>query len=158
MIPAVIGRRPGFCVARLIAASAALALAVALAAPAVADGGPQGIGFAQAEEGTWWCQGDAAADALACAMAKCDAEAGGQDCHETAWCFPARWSGLMTVFLEDFHTTRVVCGAPSKSALTDTFRLWCAAHENADHCEFILSIDPDGSETEGGGETFPGPP
>ena len=135
----------------------ALTLACALiATPAFADG-VDGIAFAQAEEGTWWCRSDGATEGLRCALDKCNAEAGGQDCFETAWCMQARWSGLMTVFLSDFHTTYVLCGAPSQAALAETFRAWCAQIENADRCEFSVSINPNGIVRDDVGESFAGP-
>ena len=54
----------------LYALSAFAALALGLTLSARADG-PSGIGFAQAEEGTWWCEAVAARDALDCARQKC---------------------------------------------------------------------------------------
>src|SRR5690606_5743380 len=40
--------------------------------------GPPGVGFAQAEEGTWWCHGSSLGATLDCARQQCLAEAGGQ--------------------------------------------------------------------------------
>lgn len=135
-----------------------LALAFTLlAATAFAQEGPDGIGFAQAEEGAYWCQAPSAAEALACARDECEAEAGGQDCFETAWCLPARWSGLMTVWSGDFHSTQVVCGAPNEAALAEIFRAWCAGIEDAQSCDFSIAIDPDGNERDDVGESFEGP-
>ena len=44
--------------AYLYALSVLAAVAIGLSLPARAAEGPLGIGFAQAEEGTWWCQAD----------------------------------------------------------------------------------------------------
>ena len=131
-------------------------LATLLAGPAFANG-PGGIGFAQAEEGTWWCRAGSATEALTCAREKCVAEAGGQDCLETAWCLPARWSGLLTVWVGDFHSTQVVCNAPSRKALSEMFRAVCEESEHANNCDFTTTIDPDGTERDDADETFPGP-
>lgn len=60
-----------------------------------AEAAPMGIGFAQAEEGTWWCREADAGMALGCALDKCRKESNGQDCVATRWCTPAGWSGLM---------------------------------------------------------------
>jgi hypothetical protein len=49
---------------RLIATFIAVA-AFATPEAATAQSGPVGIGFAQAEEGTWWCRGDNAVTTLA---------------------------------------------------------------------------------------------
>ena len=131
-------------------------LATLLAGPAFANG-PGGIGFAQAEEGTWWCRAGSAAEALTCAREKCVAEAGGQDCFETAWCQPAHWSGLLTVWAGDFHSTQVICNAPSRKALSEMFSALCAESEGAERCDFSITIDPDGTEQDDAGESFPGP-
>jgi hypothetical protein len=131
-------------------------LATLLTAPASANGS-DGIGFVQLEEGTFWCRGGSAAEALSCAREKCLPHADGQECSETAWCLPARWSGLLTVWLDDFHTTQVICGAPSRKALTEMFRAVCAESEHANSCDFSTTIDPDGTERDDADETFPGP-
>jgi hypothetical protein len=136
--------------------AACLALAAQAGQAADAEPGPQGIGFAQAEEGTWWCRGGNAVAALDCARDKCRAEGQGQDCFRTAWCYPAGWSGLMVVWLEDFHTTRVMCGAPSREALEAALRAFCEAEEAASHCDFFSAIDPEGEESEVGGDSWPG--
>lgn len=136
----------------------ALAIALALlASPAFAQDAPGGIAFVQAEEGAWWCASNSAADGFACARQKCEAEAGGQECWETAWCMQARWSGLMTVWLEDFHSTTALCGAPTEAALNETLRTWCAQTEGADRCNFTTTIDWDGKVNDDVGVEFPGP-
>ena len=43
------------------------ALLLALPIPATAEDGPTGIGFVQAEEGTWWCRDLDPGKAFACA-------------------------------------------------------------------------------------------
>ena len=50
-----------------------LILLTAAPAAALADGGPVGIGFVQAEEGTWWCRAGTPAKAFDCARDKCKA-------------------------------------------------------------------------------------
>jgi hypothetical protein len=147
-------------IVRFIAVLAAVA-AFTLPQTATAQDGPVGIGFAQAEEGTWWCRGDNATTALDCARAECVAGAGGQDCYRVAWCYPARWSGLMTVWLGEFHSTEIVCGAPSLAALEHALEAFCTGNPYAISCDVFLIIDPDGAEAEaattftGGGAAAP---
>ncbi len=126
------------------------------AAPALAQSGPTGIGFAQAEEGTWYCRGDTPEAALNCARDKCRAEAGQQTCYRTAWCFPARWSGTMVVWQGEFHSTQPLCGAPSRDAVLGAFGALCAGNEFAVSCDLILTIDPEGTEAESPGVTWAG--
>ena len=129
-----------------------------LSAPALAqDPPPQGIGFAQAEEGTWLCRHDSPAEALSCARELCLEQASGQECWPTAWCFPANWSGVMTIWLEDFHTTHVLCGAPSEASLTRALAAICAGDEGATSCEVTKLIDPVGNERLVEGVSFTGP-
>ncbi len=116
-----------------------------------------GIGFAQAEEGTWYCRGDDAADTLNCAAKKCQAEAGGQDCERAQWCFNAGWSGFMTVFLPDFHTTKIICGAPGRQALRSAFKAFCEGNPYATSCAISVMIDPAGKEYEIEDAEFRGP-
>jgi len=120
----------------------------ALAWPQIASAqdGPVGIGFAQAEEGTWWCRGDNTVATLDCARAECVAGAGGQDCYRTAWCYPARWSGLMTVWYGEFHGTQIICGAPSREALEAAFEAFCVNDVYAASCDLFMVIDPGGAE------------
>jgi hypothetical protein len=122
------------------------ALALFHASPAGAQDGPVGIGFAQAEEGTWWCRDQDAAKALACAIEKCTTESGGQDCHATRWCSPAGWSGLMTVWLPEFHATTPLCGVSGETALTAAFQALCAGSPDVTRCDLTMIIDPDGNE------------
>ncbi len=137
------------------ALAAALAL---LAVPSFAqDDGPQGIGFAQAEEGTWLCRHEQPEEALACARELCAEQSPGQTCWPTAWCLPANWSGVMTIWLEDFHTTHALCGAPSETALGEALRALCAGDEAATHCDLTLVVDPQGNERQVEGVSFPGP-
>jgi hypothetical protein len=131
---------------------------VLFAGPTLAqDRPPQGIGFAQAEEGTWLCRHDDPTEALSCARELCLEQASGQECWQTAWCFPANWSGLMTIWLDDFHTTHVLCGMPSQSALTQALAAICAGDEGATSCDVTMMIDPAGNETPVEGISFAGP-
>ena len=114
---------------------------------AQADSGPMGIGFVQAEEGTWWCRAASAAKAFDCARDKCKAGAGGQDCHEARWCGLAAWSGLMVIWLPEFHATTILCGAPSEAAATAALKALCDNDEVVTRCELTALIDPDGKET-----------
>ncbi len=116
-----------------------------------------GIGFAQAEEGTWYCRGDNPVTTLDCARRKCRTEAGGQQCFRTKWCYGAGWSGLMTVFLTEFHSTEIVCGAPSEAALRAALKAFCAGNEYAVSCSIFLLIDAEGKEQSLSGTSFPGP-
>jgi hypothetical protein len=134
-----------------------LAVAFTLfAAPALAQE-PQGIGFAQAEEGTWLCRHERPDEALSCARELCAEQSPGQTCSPTAWCLPAKWSGVMTIWLPDFHTTRVLCGAPSETALSDALRALCAGDAAATHCDLTLVVDPEGNERTVEGVSFVGP-
>jgi hypothetical protein len=136
----------------------AFALLLILHSPAIAqDPPPHGIGFAQAEEGTWLCRHDQAEEALSCAREQCSEQAPGQECWATAWCFPANWSGLMTVWLEDFHTTHVLCGVPSESALRQALAGICAGDHSAISCDITLIINPEGVEVPVQDESIAGP-
>jgi hypothetical protein len=132
-------------------------LALPVAGASAQDRPPQGIAFAQAEEGTWLCRHERPEEALACAREQCAEQAPGQECWATAWCFPANWSGAMTIWLPDFHTTHVLCGAPSEPALTEAMRALCAGDEAATRCDLTLVVDPDGNERAAEGVSFPGP-
>ncbi|MCB1486436.1 MAG: hypothetical protein KDJ88_03145 [Bauldia sp.] len=125
-----------------------LALAVGAVSSPVAAEGPDGIGFAQAEEGTWWCRGGDADATLACARAKCTDESGGQECFATRWCFPAGWSGLMVAWLPEFHSTHVVCGMPGEAATRAALRAICEKTPEFTRCDLVRLIDPDGTEQE----------
>ncbi len=117
---------------------------------------PIGIGFAQAEEGTWFCRNEAFADALSCAQELCAEQAIDQECVPSAWCLPSSWSGLMTIHFQDLQTTHVLCGIGSEAALSATLAVLCADNEAATSCDLIRTIDPDGNETLVEGMTFPG--
>ena len=135
-----------------------IALIALIAPPALAQERPiQGIGFAQAEEGTWLCRHERPEEALSCARELCIEQASGQECYPTAWCFPANWAGLMVVWMGDFHTTQVLCGAPTEASLTEALRALCAGDEGATTCDLFKVIDPDGNETEVADVSFPGP-
>ena len=116
-----------------------------------------GIGFAQAEEGTWYCRGDDPVATLDCARRKCRAQSGGQECFQTKWCGAAGWSGLMGVFLSEFHSTEIICGAPSEAALRAGLKAFCAGSEYAQSRSIFLLVDPDGKKSELLDESFPGP-
>jgi hypothetical protein len=141
---------------RGLSAAAAVLLAMVLASPALAEG-PSGIGFAQAEEGTWWCLDETVGATLDCARQKCLAESGSQECHATRWCFPAGWSALMVVWLPEFHSTHVLCGMPGEQAARDAMRAICAAGAEFSRCDLLLLIDPDGKETDVSDQSWPGP-
>jgi hypothetical protein len=63
----------------------------------------------------------------------------------------------MVVWLGDFHTTQVLCGAPSETALTGALRELCAGDEGASGCDLFKVIDPAGNERMIEGVSFPGP-
>jgi hypothetical protein len=136
----------------------AVALALSFAAfPAAAQDNPlQGIGFAQAEEGTWLCRHEAPLEALACAQEHCAEQAPGEQCAPTAWCYPAGWSGVMTVWLPDVHVTRVLCGMSDEASLTEMLKTLCATAMTARSCDLALIVDPDGNERQVEGVSFPG--
>lgn len=122
-----------------------------------AETGPVGIGFAQAEEGTWWCRNADAGRALDCALDKCRKESNGQDCVATRWCTPAGWSGLMVAWLPEFHTTVILCGAGSQAAVGAGLKAICDATEEFTRCDLITVIDPDGNANEISDTSWPGP-
>jgi hypothetical protein len=136
---------------------AAALLASLLTLPGAALAAPVGIAFAQAEEGTWWCRGDKPAEAIACAFDKCVASGGKDSCTATRWCTPAAWSGLMVVWLPEFHATIPLCGTPSRDALVEGFRALCANDEVVTRCDVVAAIDPDGKEEKIGDLSWPGP-
>lgn len=117
----------------------------------------RGIGFSQAEEGTWYCLGDDPVKTLNCARKKCRAQSGDQECYRTNWCFSARWSGMMTVFLSEFHNTEVLCSAPSKDALLTSLKTFCLSNKYARNCSIFKVIDPAGKEHEITGNNIVGP-
>jgi hypothetical protein len=134
-----------------------LAITLVPLTSALAQSGPVGIGFAQAEEGTWWCREGEPGKALSCALDKCRAESGGQDCHPTRWCSPAGWSGLMTVWLPEFHSTMPFCGASGEAALIGAFKALCDGSPDVTRCDVTAIIDPDGNERQIGDASWPGP-
>jgi hypothetical protein len=117
---------------------------------------PPGIGFAQAEEGTWFCRDDDPGEALSCAREHCLEEGAGQECLPTAWCYPALWSGVMTVWLPDFHGARVLCGLDDEESLKAMLAAFCLTQEEATRCELTLTVDPEGHERDVTGVSFPG--
>ncbi|MGV8838734.1 MAG: hypothetical protein ACWA6X_00370 [Bauldia sp.] len=133
-------------------------LALIASGPAPAQTGPVGIGFAQAEEGTWTCRAGDPVTALDCARDLCRIEGNGQDCYRTTWCFPARWAGVVTVWTSDFHSNHPVCGAPSLEGLMAMMRAVCDHSEGATACSVGMVVDPDGVEVEIARELVPGVP
>lgn len=135
-----------------------LLLALVVALPSLAQTGPAGVGFAQAEEGTWTCRADDPVTALDCARDLCRVEGNGQDCYRTTWCFPARWAGVVTVWTSDFHSNHPVCGAPSLEGLIAMMRAVCDHSEGATACSVGMVVDPDGVEVDMAEEMVPGVP
>jgi hypothetical protein len=142
-------------VARLGRGLVAAVCATLLPLPAVAEG-LEGIGFAQAEEGTWWCRGETVDAALDCARQQCLAESGGQQCHATRWCYPAGWSALMVVWLPEFHATHILCGMPGPEAAAAAMQAICEAGAEFSRCDLVLHIDPQGKEIDVAGPSWPG--
>lgn len=124
---------------------------------ASAEAAPTGIGFAQAEEGTWWCRETDAGKALGCALEKCRKESNGQDCVATRWCTPAGWSGLMVAWLPEFHTTVILCGAGSQATVGAGLKAICDSTEEFTRCDLTTVIDPDGNANEISDTSWPGP-
>jgi hypothetical protein len=126
--------------------------------PARAEsGGPIGIAFAQADEGTWWCRGGDAGKTLACALDKCRKGAPGQECLASRWCGLAGWSGLMVIWLPEFHSTVPLCGAASQAAVVAALKALCANDEVVTRCDLVSLIDPDGNEKAVEDISWPGP-
>lgn len=134
-----------------------LAAIIAFSSPALSQSGPIGIGFAQAEEGTWWCRDGGPAKAFACAMAKCAKDSSGQECYPTRWCLPAGWSGTMIVWLPEFHSTVVLCGTSGERALVAGLKAFCDGSPFVTRCTPVTIIDPDGNERPIDGVDWPGP-
>lgn len=122
-----------------------LAMVLAPFSAALAQSAPVGIGFAQAEEGTWWCQNTDPGKGLACALDKCRKESSGQECHPTRWCLPAGWSGLMTVWLPEFHNTIVLCGTSGEAAVVAALEALCDDSPYVTRCTPFAMIDPQGN-------------
>jgi hypothetical protein len=138
-------------------AVAVLTLAV-LAAPALSkDRPPQGIAFAPAGQGTWLCRHEDPREAMACAHELCLEQAPGHPCSASAWCLPARWSGVMVAQIADAQAMRALCGAPSEDALKAALTALCAGEDGATRCDLVNVIDPEGSEHAIEGVSFPGP-
>jgi hypothetical protein len=124
-----------------------LVLAAASSAqPALAQ--PVGIGFAQAEEGTWSCRAGDPVTALNCARDLCQAEGGGQACFRTTWCFPAGWAGVLTVWTADHHANHPICGMPSLEALLGAMRVFCDNAPDATACDVGMVTHPFGMRVE----------
>lgn len=137
--------------------AAALTLFLFQQSPASAQPEPTGIAFAQAAEGTWWCRSDDPGKGFACAIDKCRNASRSQACHPTRWCLPAGWSGLMTVWLPEFHNTVVLCGTSGEAALVAALRALCDDSPFVTRCTPFATIDPDGNERAIVGLDWPGP-
>lgn len=135
----------------------ALAAILALSSPALSQSGPVGIGFAQAEEGTWWSRDGRPEKAFAGALAKCTKESGRQECYPTRWCLPAGWSGTMIVWLPEFHSTVVLCGTSGETALVAGLKALCDGSPFVTRCTPVSIIDPDGNERPIDDLDWPGP-
>jgi hypothetical protein len=67
----------------------------------------------------------------------------------------------MTVWTGEFHSTEIICGAPSRDALQQALEVFCNTNPYAERCDVFLFIDPDGVEEEmtfgfvGGANTTP---
>ncbi|MBN8996021.1 MAG: hypothetical protein J0H94_12410 [Rhizobiales bacterium] len=141
---------------RLIPLIGALVLALMSPAARAADG-PVGIGFAQAEEGTFFCRDADPAKAFACALKQCRQAAGQQQCVATRWCSPAGWSGTMVGWLPEFHVTQVVCGTGGAEAVTAALQALCENTPEYSRCDMLSVIDPDGRVTQIDNVSWPGP-
>ena len=97
------------------------------------------------------------AKAFACARDKCSAAAGGQECHDMRWCGLAAWSAMMIIWLPEFHSTSIICGAPSETAATAALKALCDNDEVVTRCEVTAIIDPEGKERLVEGLSWPGP-
>jgi hypothetical protein len=137
--------------------AALLATLLATHTVVLAQTGPVGIGFAQAEEGTWWCREGDPGKALSCALDKCASESGGQQCHPTRWCLSAGWSGLMIVWLPEFHSTVTLCGTSGEAALVGALQALCDGSPDVTRCDLVTIIDPDGNERQIEDASWPGP-
>ena len=135
---------------------AALLLVAAGVPAAESADNPPGIAFAQAEEGTWWCRDADLGKAVACALRKCSGEAGGQECHQTRWCMPAGWSGLMVGWLPEFHSTLALCGLPDQASVAAALKAVCDTAPEFSRCDLVLVIDPEGTEQRISDTTWPG--
>ncbi len=116
-----------------------------LTSPALA--GQQGVAFVTApEQAHTHCFADNADNAFKCAREKCH-KAGGQECLRTRWCYPAGWSGIMSINLSiGFHFPTELCGMPNREALVAAFETMCRNWENANQCNVGLIFSPDGKE------------
>jgi len=130
---------------------------VALACPAGAQDTPAvGIGLSVSEQGTWLCRHEDPVEALACARELCAEQSPGLECAPSAWCRPADWSGVISIFDPEKQRTRVLCGAPSEKALGEALAAFCAADQAATTCDLVRVVDPDGNERPVTGVIFAG--
>lgn len=140
---------------RIPAALLAALMTLFLAAAATGAEAQQGIGFAQAEEGTWHCRAGDPVTALDCARDLCRSEGNGQDCYRTAWCYPAGWSGVVALQLQEFRNNHPVCGAPSREGLLAAMQAYCEHAPFVVSCDVWLIVDPEGNEMEVGEHQIP---
>lgn len=120
-----------------------------LASAALAD--QQGVAFVTApEQAHTHCFADNADKAFECARKKCRKD-GGQECLRTRWCYPAGWSGVMSINLSiGFHFPTELCGMPNRKSLIAAFETMCRNWENADQCNVGLIFSPDGKQETAG--------
>ncbi len=116
-----------------------------------------GIAFAQtASGGTWLCRHEDAFEGLACTLEHCMEDAPGEYCAAAAWCFPAGWSGVMTIPLAGATKTRVLCGMDNEAALQSVLAAICLSEAEAKSCALTLIVSPDGVERDVTDVTFAG--
>ena len=120
-----------------------------LALPAAAE--PQGIAFVNSpEQAHTSCFSGNMDKAFKCARKKCQ-KAGGDECLRVRWCYPAMWSGVMSINLSiGFHFPAELCGMPSKKALLATFEVMCRNWENASDCYVGSIFSPQGEKETSG--------
>jgi hypothetical protein len=63
----------------------------------------------------------------------------------------------MVVWLPEFHSTHVLCGMPGLEAATAALKAVCAAGVEFTRCDLVLTIDPEGNQSEVTDVSWPGP-
>ena len=125
-----------------------LTAAAALAAAATAQSGkgvPQAFASAHApESAVEVCHGTSGRAALDCARSKCQRKAGRGACFAVTVCEPSGWAGVMSVKLKAAHFSSVICGAPTREALTAALRAFCRGNAGLEQCSVAQLWTPDG--------------
>ena len=136
---------PSMPIAVMAAGLAVMAAVIPNARAQRAKSVPQAFASAQApESAVEVCHGTSARAAMDCARAKCQRKASRGACFAVTACEPSGWAGAMGVKLKEVHFSRVICGAPTREALTAALRAFCHAGAGLEQCSVSQMWTPDG--------------